>query len=38
LPAGPQSWVQVRSVDVVLGDAIDRLHRDRPLDDLLLRT
>ena len=38
LPAGPPSWVQVRSVDVLLGDAIDRLHNDRPLDELLLHT
>jgi len=34
LPAGLPSWVDVRSVDVLLGDAIDRLHRDRPLDEL----
>jgi ribose-phosphate pyrophosphokinase len=38
LPAGPPSWVDLRSVDVLLGDAIDRLHRDQPLDELLLHT
>ena len=38
LPAGPPSWVDVRSVDVLLGDAIGRLHRDQPLDEPLLHT
>jgi ribose-phosphate pyrophosphokinase len=30
--------IQVQSVAVVLADAIGRLHRDEPLDDLLMRT
>jgi hypothetical protein len=30
--------VDLRSVDRLLADAIDRLHRDQPLDELLLHT
>ncbi len=37
-PGGPPSWVDLRSVDRLLADAIDRLHRDQPLDELLLHT
>jgi ribose-phosphate pyrophosphokinase len=35
MPALP---IQVQSVAAVLADAIGRLHRDEPLDDLLMRT
>ena len=37
LPAGPPSWVDVRSVDVLLAGAIGRLHRDESLDEVLDR-